>query len=170
MTSLSRLPPRPFGAKVTWGLRLRVRFSPACPAATRSQTSVGPHACPCVPVPPTIADDQTDFTVTKMAPVVLTCHSMGVPAPLVSWRKAGAQLGARGNGYRVLPSGRNGDHGELPLGGPRELGRGCESSPLGPRGRVRRRSWSGSASPLLCDPGEAPRLPSIALERCHFFS
>ncbi|KAF3821003.1 hypothetical protein GH733_011156 [Mirounga leonina] len=58
-----------------------------------------------VHVPPTIADDQTDFTVTKMAPVVLTCHSMGVPAPVVSWSKAGTQLGRRGNGYRVLPSG-----------------------------------------------------------------
>ncbi|XP_058997342.1 hemicentin-2 [Mustela lutreola] len=58
-----------------------------------------------VQVPPTIADDQTDFTVTKMAPVVLTCHSTGVPAPVVSWSKAGAQLGMRGNGYRILPSG-----------------------------------------------------------------
>ncbi|CAK7291594.1 HMCN2 [Vulpes lagopus] len=56
-------------------------------------------------VPPTIADDQTDFTVTKMAPVVLTCHSTGIPAPLVSWSKAGAPLGVRGSGYRVLPSG-----------------------------------------------------------------
>ncbi|KAM5259263.1 hemicentin-2 isoform 1-T1 [Hipposideros larvatus] len=55
--------------------------------------------------PPTIADDQTDFTVTKMAPVVLTCHSMGVPAPVVSWSKAGTQLRVRGNGYRVSPSG-----------------------------------------------------------------
>ncbi|XP_028353185.1 hemicentin-2 [Physeter macrocephalus] len=58
-----------------------------------------------VHVPPTIADDQTDFTVTMMAPVVLTCHSTGVPAPVVSWSKAGTQLGLRGNGYRVSPSG-----------------------------------------------------------------
>ena len=57
-------------------------------------------------VPPTIADDQTDFTVTKMAPVVLTCHSTGVPAPVVSWSKAGAQLGMRGSGYRVTSSGK----------------------------------------------------------------
>uniref|UniRef100_A0A7N5KTI0 Hemicentin 2 n=1 Tax=Ailuropoda melanoleuca TaxID=9646 RepID=A0A7N5KTI0_AILME len=56
-------------------------------------------------VPPTIADDQTDFTVTRLAPGVLTCHSTGVPAPVVSWSKAGTQLGMRGNGYRVLPSG-----------------------------------------------------------------
>nr|KAF6314649.1 hemicentin 2 [Myotis myotis] len=56
-------------------------------------------------VPPTIADDQTDFTVTQMAPVVLTCHSSGVPAPTVSWSKAGLPLGARGSGYRVSPSG-----------------------------------------------------------------
>lgn len=59
----------------------------------------------CVSVPPTIADDQTHFTVTRMAPVVLTCHSTGSPAPVVSWSKAGTQLGARGSGYRVLPSG-----------------------------------------------------------------
>ncbi|XP_055255516.1 hemicentin-2 isoform X3 [Moschus berezovskii] len=58
-----------------------------------------------VHVPPTIADDQTDFTVTMMAPVVLTCHSTGVPAPVVSWSKAGTRLGVRGSGYRVSPSG-----------------------------------------------------------------
>ncbi|KAM5299409.1 LOW QUALITY PROTEIN: hemicentin-2 [Ctenodactylus gundi] len=56
-------------------------------------------------VPPTIADDHTDFTVTRLAPVVLSCHSSGVPAPTVSWSKAGAQLGLRGSGYRVSPSG-----------------------------------------------------------------
>ncbi|XP_032334547.1 hemicentin-2 isoform X3 [Camelus ferus] len=58
-----------------------------------------------VHVPPTIADDQTDFMVTKMAPVVLTCHSTGVPVPVVSWSKAGTRLGMRGNGYRVSASG-----------------------------------------------------------------
>nr|XP_020731255.1 hemicentin-2-like [Odocoileus virginianus texanus] len=58
-----------------------------------------------VHVAPTIADDQTDFTVTVTAPVVLTCHSTGMPAPVVSWSKAGTRLGVRGNGYRVLPSG-----------------------------------------------------------------
>ncbi|XP_076984267.1 hemicentin-2 [Tamandua tetradactyla] len=58
-----------------------------------------------VHVPPTIADDQADVTVTKMAPVVLTCHSTGEPAPVVSWSKAGTQLGMRGSGYRVSPSG-----------------------------------------------------------------
>ncbi|VTJ68807.1 Hypothetical predicted protein [Marmota monax] len=58
-----------------------------------------------VQVPPTIADDRTDFTAARMAPVILTCHSAGVPAPVVSWSKAGSQLGARGSGYRVLPSG-----------------------------------------------------------------
>ncbi|EHA98366.1 Hemicentin-1, partial [Heterocephalus glaber] len=55
--------------------------------------------------PPTIADDQTDFAVSRMASVVLTCHNTGVPAPAVSWSKAGAQLGARGSGYRISPSG-----------------------------------------------------------------
>lgn len=69
-------------------------------------TSAGPQALSYIVVPPTIADDQTDFTVTKMAPVVLTCHSTGVPAPVVSWSKAGAQLGMRGSGYRVTSSGK----------------------------------------------------------------
>ncbi|OWK10043.1 hypothetical protein Celaphus_00005138 [Cervus elaphus hippelaphus] len=64
-----------------------------------------PQALTCVSVAPTIADDQTDFTVTVRAPVVLTCHSTGMPAPVVSWSKAGTRLGVRGNGYRVLPSG-----------------------------------------------------------------
>uniref|UniRef100_F6QD70 Hemicentin 2 n=1 Tax=Ornithorhynchus anatinus TaxID=9258 RepID=F6QD70_ORNAN len=54
---------------------------------------------------PTIADDRTDFTVTKMAPVVLTCHTTGVPAPAVSWSKGGVQLGKRGSGYSVSPTG-----------------------------------------------------------------
>lgn len=67
-----------------------------------------PQALTCVSVAPTIADDQTDFTVTVTAPVVLTCHTSGMPAPVVSWSKAGTRLGVRGNGYRVLPSGEEG--------------------------------------------------------------
>ncbi|EMP34679.1 Hemicentin-2 [Chelonia mydas] len=58
-----------------------------------------------VHVPPTIADDHTDFTATRMSPAVLTCYASGVPAPAVSWSKDGAQLGNRGSGYRVLPTG-----------------------------------------------------------------
>ncbi|KAM4877133.1 hemicentin-2 [Thomomys bottae] len=58
-----------------------------------------------VHAPPTIADDQTDYMVARMAPVLLTCHSTGVPTPAVSWSKAGALLGPRGSGYRILPSG-----------------------------------------------------------------
>ncbi|XP_023961842.2 hemicentin-2 isoform X1 [Chrysemys picta bellii] len=58
-----------------------------------------------VRVPPTIADDHTDFTATRMSPVVLTCYASGVPAPAVSWSKDGAQLGNRGSGYRVSPTG-----------------------------------------------------------------
>uniref|UniRef100_A0A8C3XUU2 Hemicentin-2 n=3 Tax=Chelydra serpentina TaxID=8475 RepID=A0A8C3XUU2_CHESE len=58
-----------------------------------------------VRVPPTIADDRTDFTATRMSPAVLTCYASGVPAPAVSWSKDGAQLGNRGSGYRVSPTG-----------------------------------------------------------------
>jgi hypothetical protein len=69
----------------------------------------------CILVPPTIADDQTHFTVTRMAPVILTCHSTGSPTPAVSWSKAGTQLGARGSGYRILPSGKLRRGAEMPL-------------------------------------------------------
>lgn len=84
----------------------------------------------CVPVPPTIADDQTHFTVTRMAPVVLTCHSTGSPAPAVSWSKAGTQLGARGSGYRVLPSGK------LQQAAERRLHSGMEGSGQQERSKV----------------------------------
>ncbi|KAK2535403.1 Hmcn2 [Columba guinea] len=56
-------------------------------------------------VPPTIADDLTDVTVTQLSPVVLTCYASGMPPPMVSWSKEGTQLGSRGGGYRVLPTG-----------------------------------------------------------------
>ncbi|XP_075295707.1 hemicentin-2 [Opisthocomus hoazin] len=58
-----------------------------------------------VHVPPTIADDLTDVAVTRLSPAVLTCYTSGVPPPTVSWSKEGAQLGRRGGGYRVLPTG-----------------------------------------------------------------
>ncbi|KAM9256723.1 LOW QUALITY PROTEIN: hemicentin-2 [Cariama cristata] len=56
-------------------------------------------------VPPSIADDFTDVVVTRLSPAVLTCYASGVPPPTVSWSKEGAQLGNRGVGYRVLPTG-----------------------------------------------------------------
>ncbi|XP_062447296.1 hemicentin-2 [Rhea pennata] len=58
-----------------------------------------------VHVPPTIADDLADVVVARLSPAVLTCYASGVPPPAVSWSKDGAQLGRRGGGYRVLPTG-----------------------------------------------------------------
>ncbi|XP_069626703.1 hemicentin-2 [Haliaeetus albicilla] len=58
-----------------------------------------------VHVPPTIADDLMDVVVARLSPAVLTCYASGVPPPTVSWSKEGAQLGSRGGGYRVLPTG-----------------------------------------------------------------
>lgn len=62
-------------------------------------------------MPPTIADDLTDVAVTRLSPAVLTCYASGVPPPAVSWSKDGAQLGSRGGGYRVLPTGRGSGQG-----------------------------------------------------------
>ncbi|XP_042642365.1 hemicentin-2 [Tyto alba] len=58
-----------------------------------------------VSVPPTIANDLMDVVVTRLSPAVLTCYASGVPPPVVSWSKDGAQLGSRGGGYRILPTG-----------------------------------------------------------------
>ncbi|CAM9699604.1 unnamed protein product [Bubo scandiacus] len=58
-----------------------------------------------VSVAPTIANDLMDVVVTRLSPAVLTCYASGVPPPTVSWSKEGAQLGSRGVGYRVLPTG-----------------------------------------------------------------
>lgn len=155
VTSLSVTPP-PLAPPSQMSRGVRVYgFHPPGPPGPRVPRRPwwGPHARSRVSVPPTIADDQTDFTVTQLAPVVLTCHSVGVPAPLVSWRKAGTRLGVRGNGYRVLPSGRNGDHGEPLPRGPRALG---APPPPGPCGGARRRfrpvQPGSSPSPCLSVP------------------
>ncbi|XP_038637840.1 LOW QUALITY PROTEIN: hemicentin-1-like [Scyliorhinus canicula] len=58
-----------------------------------------------VHVPPSIADDSPDVTVTKMSSVMLTCHVTGIPEPAVSWMKDGARMGNRGPGYKILPTG-----------------------------------------------------------------
>ncbi|XP_072421818.1 hemicentin-1-like isoform X1 [Chiloscyllium punctatum] len=58
-----------------------------------------------VHVPPSIADDSPNVTITKMSSVVLTCHATGIPEPAVSWMKDGAQMGNRGPGYKILPTG-----------------------------------------------------------------
>ncbi|XP_028851746.1 hemicentin-1 isoform X2 [Denticeps clupeoides] len=56
-------------------------------------------------VSPTIEDDGTTVTAVKMSSVALMCHANGRPEPTVTWSKSGAQMGARGGTYRVLPTG-----------------------------------------------------------------
>ncbi|XP_004768021.1 hemicentin-1 isoform X1 [Mustela putorius furo] len=58
-----------------------------------------------VQVPPSIADEPTDFVVTKHAPTVITCTASGVPIPSIHWTKNGIRLHPRGDGYRILSSG-----------------------------------------------------------------
>lgn len=57
-------------------------------------------------VPPSIADEPTDFLVTKHAPMVITCTASGVPLPSIHWTKNGIRLLPRGDGYRILSSGK----------------------------------------------------------------
>ncbi|XP_035392059.1 hemicentin-1 [Electrophorus electricus] len=70
-------------------------------------------------VPPSIEDDVTTVTAKKMTPVVLPCHATGRPEPTVSWTRSGAQLGARGGSYRILPTGVL----EIPAASPGHAGR-----------------------------------------------
>ncbi|XP_049724489.1 hemicentin-1 isoform X1 [Elephas maximus indicus] len=58
-----------------------------------------------VQVPPSIADEPTDFRVTRHTPTVITCTASGVPFPSIHWTKNGIRLLPRGDGYRVLSSG-----------------------------------------------------------------
>ncbi|KAM9212162.1 hemicentin-1 [Dugong dugon] len=58
-----------------------------------------------VQVPPSIADEPTDFLVNKHTPTVITCTASGVPFPSIHWTKNGMRLLPRGDGYRILPSG-----------------------------------------------------------------
>ncbi|KAM4861104.1 hemicentin-1 [Thomomys bottae] len=58
-----------------------------------------------VQVPPSIADEPTDFLVTKQAPAVITCTASGVPVPSIHWTKNGVKLFPRGDGFRILSSG-----------------------------------------------------------------
>lgn len=56
-------------------------------------------------VPPAIADEPTDFLVTREAPAVMTCTASGLPVPSIHWTKNGIRLLPRGDGYRILSSG-----------------------------------------------------------------
>ncbi|XP_022603168.1 hemicentin-1 [Seriola dumerili] len=58
-----------------------------------------------VHVPPSIADEPTELTVTRLSPVVIACTASGVPEPSIHWSKDGMKIPKEGQGYSVLPSG-----------------------------------------------------------------
>lgn len=57
-------------------------------------------------VPPSIADEPTDFLVTTHTPTIITCTASGVPFPSIHWTKNGIRLLPRGDGYRIQSSGK----------------------------------------------------------------
>ncbi|XP_040895666.1 hemicentin-1 [Toxotes jaculatrix] len=58
-----------------------------------------------VHVPPSIADEPTEITVTRLSPVVIACTASGVPEPTIHWSKDGMRLPKEGQGYSILPTG-----------------------------------------------------------------
>ncbi|XP_006907796.1 hemicentin-1 isoform X1 [Pteropus alecto] len=58
-----------------------------------------------VQVPPSIADEPTDFLVSRRAPALVPCTASGVPLPSIHWMKNGIRLLPRGDGYRIQSSG-----------------------------------------------------------------
>uniref|UniRef100_A0A4W6D352 Hemicentin-1 n=1 Tax=Lates calcarifer TaxID=8187 RepID=A0A4W6D352_LATCA len=58
-----------------------------------------------VHVPPSIADEPTELTVTRLSPVVIACTASGVPEPTIHWSKDGMKLHTQGQGYSILPTG-----------------------------------------------------------------
>lgn len=59
-----------------------------------------------ISVPPSIADEPTDFLVSKRAPALVPCTASGVPLPSIHWMKNGIRLLPRGDGYRIQSSGK----------------------------------------------------------------
>lgn len=57
-------------------------------------------------VPPSIADEATEITVTRLSPVVIACSATGVPEPTLQWSKDGLKLPSKGQGLTILPAGQ----------------------------------------------------------------
>ncbi|KAI5614770.1 hemicentin-1 isoform X1 [Silurus asotus] len=58
-----------------------------------------------VHVPPSIADEATELSVSRLSPVVISCTASGFPTPVLHWSKDGKQLNIDEEGYQILPYG-----------------------------------------------------------------
>ncbi|KAK2908097.1 hemicentin-1 isoform X2 [Channa argus] len=58
-----------------------------------------------VHVPPSIADEATELTVTRLSPVVISCTASGIPEPTIHWSKDGLKLSKEEQGYSILSTG-----------------------------------------------------------------
>ena len=58
-----------------------------------------------VSVPPSIEEQQTEFTVVEKREVMLPCRANGIPVPKVTWEKDGQVISPSDLHYRIMRSG-----------------------------------------------------------------
>lgn len=58
-----------------------------------------------LPVPPSITQDENEFTAMVTSPVQLPCEASGVPSPELEWKRDGSTLMLESNTHVILPNG-----------------------------------------------------------------